>query len=315
MAIESLERKRLWQVHQGQNKFFCDGRLVTSNSLSTLPVTIMLLIITLTFFYIFDVTYLCKKFSCSIAAIASFLTAVCAITLYLSAFADPGILPRANSVECEELNRFLSASGIYVPKTGVTVAPPLTAIEDGQMVLVKFCSTCRIYRPAKCSHCSVCDNCVDHFDHHCPWLGNCIGRRNYASFFLFISSLSMLIVLVLTCEVVRIIDESDDYGKFVAQNPFSTIVLFIVSVTSLPVVSLTAYHAYLVCVSASTCTDLKRLTDPNPLHTPVYLRLDLTWQRCWKNCVHVFCEPVPAGIDFRAYVVKEEEKANVEVAS
>ncbi|CDW56572.1 palmitoyltransferase ZDHHC14 [Trichuris trichiura] len=313
MAVESLKRKRVWQVHQGQNKFFCDGRVVTSNSLSTLPVTIMLILVTMTFFYIFDVPYFCKKFSCAIAAVACCLTAVCAISLYLSAFADPGILPRANSAQCEELNRFLSASGIYVPKKGVLVAPPFTAIEDGQMVLIKFCSTCKIYRPAKCSHCSVCDNCVERFDHHCPWLGNCIGRRNYASFFLFISCLSMLIVFVLTCEVVRIIDECDSYGKFVAQNPFSTIVLFVTLVTSLPVVSLTAYHAYLVCVSASTCTDLKQLIDPNPLHAPVYLRLDLTWKRCWKNCALVFCESLPPGIDFRAYV-QEEKNTNIELA-
>ena len=53
----------------------------------------------------------------------------------------------------------------------------------------KFCETCMIFRPQRTAHCNVCNNCVMGFDHHCVWLGTCIGKRNYKFFMYFITSL------------------------------------------------------------------------------------------------------------------------------
>ncbi len=49
----------------------------------------------------------------------------------------------------------------------------------GNLHRFKICSSCYIVRPLRSNHCGDCDNCIERFDHHCLWLGCCIGKRNY----------------------------------------------------------------------------------------------------------------------------------------
>ena len=38
-----------------------------------------------------------------------------------------------------------------------------------------LCPACEVICTADSRHCYICNTCVERFDHHCPWVNNCIG--------------------------------------------------------------------------------------------------------------------------------------------
>ncbi|CAD5216100.1 unnamed protein product [Bursaphelenchus okinawaensis] len=45
------------------------------------------------------------------------------------------------------------------------------------------CATCQKYKPPDAHHCQLCDTCIVGMDHHCIWIGQCVGAHNHRYFF------------------------------------------------------------------------------------------------------------------------------------
>merc|ERR1712224_139076 len=127
----------------------------------------------------------------------------------------------------------------------------------------KWCSTCRIVRPPRASHCSDCDNCVLRFDHHCPFVNNCVGQRNYVFFMGFTTSVCCLSIWVLPCLLWYLAfamqekpeNDGDDVNDAELGPMFVWVgVAFAVAggLSALFVISLWAYHLFLISMGITT---------------------------------------------------------------
>ncbi|KAE9412219.1 hypothetical protein Angca_007917, partial [Angiostrongylus cantonensis] len=51
---------------------------------------------------------------------------------------------------------------------------------------IRYCAKCKCIKPDRAHHCSICGECILKFDHHCPWVNNCVNFYNYKFFLLFL---------------------------------------------------------------------------------------------------------------------------------
>ena len=53
-----------------------------------------------------------------------------------------------------------------------------------ELIIYRYCKTCKQIKPPRAHHCSLCGKCVMRMDHHCPWVGTCVGVKNHKMFLL-----------------------------------------------------------------------------------------------------------------------------------
>lgn len=81
---------------------------------------------------------------------------------------------------------------------------------------IQLCPDCLVVRTPRSKHCAVCNRCVERFDHHCPWLNNCVGVSNHVHFIIF---LTLLVTNIISMFVLT----TKNYALFFHSNYISTL--------------------------------------------------------------------------------------------
>ena len=82
----------------------------------------------------------------------------------------------------------------------------LQLIENKHININNYCPKCNIIIDDgyKIKHCYICDYCIEGFDHHCIWIGKCLGENNKNIFLLLLFLIELnFIINIIICLVIE----------------------------------------------------------------------------------------------------------------
>ena len=250
----------------GDNYFYFFGNIIMGPcSFRPTLLSFISLSIPVFLFLGFNGSFLSQKISIIIPIIIVIIYIITSLLLIIAAFVDAGIIlrfPLKNNILEEKKERKIFQLG-YIKK-------------------YKYCSTCSIMRPNRSTHCGDCNNCVEKFDHHCPWIGNCVGKRNYKYFYFFLLFLNLLICLIIIfcffhiikriSDIVSLNNQNNHKIKNIASYSLTDVIMSIYLIiyegfTMIFVTGLLIYHTKLILKNMSTKEDIKNFWQ-NPQENP-----------------------------------------------
>lgn len=111
-------------------------------------------------------------------------------------------------------------------------------------VELRYCMSCKQNQPLRAKHCRKCEHCIATHDHHCPWLGNCVGERNKGFFYVYLWSQQLLIALLMALAVRLVLKN---------QHVVLAWITLVVGIGfSLFLLNLILFHSYIITKNITT---------------------------------------------------------------
>lgn len=278
------KRDRTYQyMPQVTNYMFCLGGTLRTNRVTKTRylslAVLFVIIVPCVLFSIFEApfniedglkTFVVLFYFFWLQALASFIAA---------ATMDPGILPKNihspfghKITETKDTNATISPSN-NLPQEyyNIITLPCQNNQGDKSTIDIKYCKTCKIWRPPRSYHCSTCQCCISVHDHHCIWVNNCIGQRNYRFFLNFLISSVMTSIILIICSSIHI---HRNYQNARNLPPVSIVLIIYSGLTIWYPLLLYIYHLLMTSTQQTTREYLKHLTGiKNPIMHPRVKRL------------------------------------------
>lgn len=132
------------------------------------------------------------------------------------------------------------------------------AIIKGKEIICSKCKTCNIYRPPRSFHCSDCQACIEVHDHHCPWVGTCVAKRNHRFFLCFGFFTLTHALFTFGIDITYFIKFTNFQSA--TTDPFKVACIVLTIFSSIIICclgGLTCYHTRLACIGATTNEEIR----------------------------------------------------------
>lgn len=276
---------RLYKRWPGKSRFLCGGRCVTGGEdecpisclggVSCFSVcTWLSILLPAVVYFFFALPRVVKSWSPNpptwLPCASAVLFILTVLLLLATCCSDPGIIPRRHLVIATGSRARIAKQLGHDLLGPIGVEPSDNPVENAMKMVpdelrqrgYRWCQTCKIVRPPRASHCRDCDHCVLRFDHHCPFVNNCIGQRNYHFFIGFTTAAVLLAAIMLPVILwTYFTPGGSSESTVLAVAWLRTVALVgcvLVAAASLMLVALWIYHLCLIISGKTTKEHLGR---------------------------------------------------------